>query len=149
MIGELLQEMRYPPAQMTFAKRCIEKLSYGLVVALFNVFPLPQKTGFRGSFAFAGDSVDRGYSILVFPEGKRTQDGELSPFRAGIGLLAANLNIPVVPIRIDGLFELKKAGKLFSRPGAVAVTIGPAARFDAGADPLEIARNLEMRMRSL
>jgi long-chain acyl-CoA synthetase len=149
MIGELLQEMRHPHSEMTFVKRCVEKASYGLVVALFNVFPLPQQTGFRGSFAFAGESVDRGYSILVFPEGRRTQDGKLSPFRAGVGLLATNLNIPVVPIRIDGLYELKKAGKRFARPGVVTVTIGTAVRFDAGDDPSKIAQDLENRMRLL
>jgi long-chain acyl-CoA synthetase len=146
MIGELLQEMQHPPSNMAFIRRCVEKASYGLVVALFNVFPLPQKTGFRGSFAFAGESVDRGYSILVFPEGRRTQDGKLSPFRAGIGLLAANLNIPVVPIRIDGLFELKQTGKKFSRPGSVTVSIGSAERFGAEDDPAKITRDLEIRM---
>lgn len=149
MLGELLQSMRQPPAEMTLAKRCLKRISYALLVALFNVFPLPQKTGFRGSFAFAGESVDRGYSILVFPEGRRTQDGSLSPFQAGIGLLTTNLNIPVVPIKISGLFELKKAAKKFSRPGTVTVTIGAAARFDSNEDPLKIAQDLEARMRSL
>jgi long-chain acyl-CoA synthetase len=149
MIGEMLQEMREPPEDMRWAMRCVEMLSYWLVTALFNVFPLPQKTGFRGSFSFAGESVDRGYSILVFPEGRRTQDGKMGPFRAGIGLLALNLSIPVVPVRIDGLYELKRTGKKFARPGTVAVTIGPAIRFEAGADPAAIARDLETRVASL
>ncbi|MBN1571545.1 MAG: AMP-binding protein [Acidobacteria bacterium] len=149
MLGELLQAMRYPPAEMTFIKRWMEKISYGMVVALFNVFPLPQKTGFRGSFAFAGESADRGYSILVFPEGKRTQDGNLSPFQAGVGLMATNLGIPVVPVKIDGLFNLKRAGKKFSRPGTVKVTIGSAVQYASGEDPLKIAQDLEKRMRSL
>jgi long-chain acyl-CoA synthetase len=149
MLGELLQAMRQPPSDMPFMKRFIETISYGLVVALFNVFPLPQRTGFRESFTFAGESVDRGYSILVFPEGRRTQNGVLSPFQAGVGLLARNLNIPVVPVKIDGLFELKRAGKKFSRPGAVTVTIGPAIRFNAESDPSEIAKELETRMRQL
>jgi long-chain acyl-CoA synthetase len=149
MLGELLQEMRCPPASMPLIRCGIEKLSYGLVVSLFNVFPLPQKTGFRQSFAFAGESVDRGYSILVFPEGKRTQDGTLSPFQAGIGLLAANLSIPVVPIRIDGLFEVKKARKKLARPGTVSVSIGSAVRFEAGTDPLKIAKDLEVAIRSI
>jgi long-chain acyl-CoA synthetase len=149
MIGEMLQEMRNPPPNLTFLKRWIEKMSYGLVVALFNVFPLPQKTGFRRSFAFAGESADRGYSVLVFPEGMRTKDGNMAPFQAGIGLLTTNLNLPVVPIRISGLFELKKAGKKFARPGTVTVTIGPVVRFDSAADPVQIARDLEKRIRSL
>ena len=149
MIGELLQDMRCPPAGMNFFRRGIEKLSYGLVVSLFNVFPLPQKTGFRQSFAFAGESVDRGFSILVFPEGRRTRDGTLSRFQAGIGLLAANLNIPVVPIRIDGLFELKRAGKKFARPGAVSVVIGRAVRFESGTGPLKISQDLEAAIKSL
>ncbi len=149
MIGEMLQDMRNPPAEMPLLKRWLEKVSYALVVALFNVFPLPQKTGFRRSFAFAGESVDRGFSIMVFPEGMRTIDGTLGRFRAGAGLLATNLNLPVVPMRIDGLFELKKAGKKFGRPGAVTVTIGPAARFEPGTDASRIAQDLQNRIESL
>jgi long-chain acyl-CoA synthetase len=149
MLGEMLQEMRNPPDAMPRMRRWIEKFSYGLVVALFNVFPLPQKTGFRQSFAYAGESADRGYSILVFPEGARTQDGALGPFRAGIGLLAADLGLPVVPVRIDGLYELKKAGRRFARPGTVRVSIGEPIRFDPATDPVEIARDLEKRVRLL
>jgi long-chain acyl-CoA synthetase len=143
MAGEMLQAMRNPPKKTPALKRFAEKLSYWLVVSLFNVFPLPQYAGFRRSFAFAGECVDRGCSILVFPEGKRTLDGNLSPFRAGIGILANNLNTPVVPIKIDGLFELKKAGKKFSKPGTVKVTIGSPLKFEPGIDPAMIAKDLE------
>jgi len=149
MLGETLQEMRDPLPETPLVKRWIAKAGYGLVVALFNVFPLPQKTGFRESFDFAGESADRGYSILVFPEGMRTQDGKINPFRSGIGILAKNLNVSVVPIRIDGLFELKKAPKKFSRPGTVSVTIGPALQFDAETDASKIAIDLETRIRSM
>ena len=92
------------------------KVGYYLVVALFNVFPLPQQSGVRESFAYAGESVDRGYSVLVYPEGVRT-DGKPVPFRSGVGMLAARLNIPVVPMRIDGLYEMKMAGHKIARPG--------------------------------
>ena len=54
-------------------------------MSLLNLFPLPREAGFRESFAFAGESVDRGYSILVFPEGRHTTDGKIGPFRAGVG----------------------------------------------------------------
>lgn len=149
MWGELLQEMREPGKDLGFFKKLYEKLRYALVVALFNVFPLPQRTGFRESFAFAGESVDRGYSILVFPEGRRTQDGNLSPFQTGIGMLANNLNLPIVPIRIDGLFELKMKGQKLARPGTVKVSIGSAVFFSTGTDPLHIAKALEERMISM
>ena len=149
MLGEMLQSMRNPPAEFGFLKRWFEKSCYALVVALFNVFPLPQQTGFRESFSFAGESADRGYSILVFPEGRRTLDGKLQPFRSGIGMLALNLNLPIVPIRIDGLFELKQSGKKFARPGTVTVTIGAPVRCEPGVDAEALARHLEERMASL
>jgi long-chain acyl-CoA synthetase len=79
----------------------------------------------------------------------RTLDGTLGPFRAGVGLLATNLHLPVVPLRIDGLFELKKAGKKLSKPGTVQVTVGSAVRYDPGTDPLSIARDLQKRLASL
>ncbi len=149
MLGEMLEEMRCPPATLPWPRRLAARVSYGLVVALFNVFPLPQQTGFRESFAYAGESVDRGFSVLVFPEGKRTRDGTLSPFRAGIGLLASNLGLPVVPIRIDGLFEAKRAGRIFVRPGAVRVSIGEPARFSGCPDAERVARDLERLLASV
>ena len=149
MLGEMLQEMRHPPRNMGILRRLIEQLSYFLVVSLFNVFPLPQQTGFRESFAFAGESADRGYSIVVFPEGRRTQDGKMSPFQAGVGLLTRNLRLPVVPVRIEGLFELKQKGRKSSRPGTVRVSIGQPLRFDPQTDPAAIARDLELRMSEL
>ncbi len=149
MWGELLRDMRHPPESLGFVKRRLEQLSYYLVVALFNVFPLPQQSGYRESFAFAGDCADRGYSILVFPEGRRTPDGKMSPFRAGIGILARDLNLPVVPMRIDGLFELKQLGRKMAPRGAVTVGIGAPVRFDRETAPEEIAADLQRRVAEL
>lgn len=149
MGGERLRAMHDPPEALAFPTRWIHQIGYALVVALFNVFPLPQETGFRESFAFAGESVDRGYSVVVFPEGARTQDGKTAPFRAGIGLLASKLNIPIIPVRINGLFELKQAGKKAAPPGAITVAIGRPVRFDPDADPAAITRELESRVASL
>ena len=149
MIGELLKKMKHPPKEMNWLRRSIERLDYFLVVALFNVFPLPQQAGFRESFAFAGESADRGYSVLVFPEGRRTPDGNLSAFRAGIGVLAKRLNLPIIPVRIDGLYEVKVAGHKFARPGAIRVSIGDPLRFPADASPDVITRELEERVIAL
>ena len=149
MEGEHLQALRRPPADASFLRRWLDQATYYLVVALFNAFPLPQLSGFRESFAFAGESVDRGYSVLVFPEGALTKDGKLAPFRAGIGLLASNLRLPIVPLRIDGLFELKQAGKRIARPGAVKITIGSPLTFEPDADPVLIARQLQTAVASL
>ena len=118
-------------------------------MALLNLFPLPREAGFRESFAFAGESVDRGYSILVFPEGHHTTDGKMRPFRAGVGLLANNLAIPIVPMRIDGLFELKKAKKKFAPPGKISVKIGAPVRFPRDSAPEWIAAELQKTVESL
>jgi long-chain acyl-CoA synthetase len=120
-----------------------------LGVALLNLFPLPREAGFRRSFAYAGEAVDRGYSILVFPEGRHTTDGKMNPFRAGIGLLAANLKIPVLPMRIDGLFEVKQAGKKFAKPRTISVRIGKPITFPPEADPQTIASELQKAVEAL
>ena len=111
--------------------------------ALFYVFPLPQQSGVRESFAYAGESVDRGYSVLVYPEGVRTPDGKPSPFRSGVGMLAARLNVPVVPMRIDGLYQMKMAGHKIARPGELTVVIGKPMRFPPETPAEEITNQLE------
>ena len=149
MGGERLAEMRSPPAEMFFLRRWLQRMNYFLVVSLFNVFPLPKSSGFRESFRFAGDLVDRGWSVLVFPEGELTSDGKLQHFRAGIGLLAGNLKIPVVPMRIDGAYEIREARSRFNRPGRIHVHIGKPVEFAEGADPQQIALELEQRVAEL
>ena len=149
MAGEILEAMRHPPHEWYFLRRWIEQITYYLMTALFHVFPLPQHSGFRESFAFAGECADRDYSVLVFPEGGRTQDGRLREFRTGIGLLANNLNLPVLPMRIDGLFPLKMRKQRFSKRGTVRVSIGMPMRFEPDTAPEEIARELQARVEQL
>src|SRR5262249_9634819 len=146
---ELLFAMRRPPREMFFLRRWLERLGYYLVVGLFNVFPLPQRSGFRDSFAFAGSLADRGYSVLIFPEGARTPDGKLHAFRSGIGLLATRLGIPVLPMKIEGLYELRAKKRHLARPGRVKVKIGTPIRFSATDDPDQITRELETKIAAL
>ncbi len=143
MWGEMLWEMWRPPSTWNPFKRCAYRAGYYLVVALFNVFPLPQQSGVRESFAYAGESVDRGYSVLVYPEGVRTPDGKPCQFRLGVGMLAARLNIPVVPMRIDGLYPMKIAERKIARVGELTVVIGKPMRFPPETPAEEITNQIE------
>ncbi len=147
--GEALEQLRSPAPDRVWFKRIYDRLQWTLGVALLNLFPLPRQSGFRKSFAYAGEAVDRGYSVLVFPEGKHTTDGKVGKFRAGVGLLANNLRIPVLPMRIDGLFEIKNAGKKFAPPGKIQVRIGKPLQFSPETDPEEIARELQKAIETL
>ncbi len=143
MLGERLWGMWRPAASLNVFARWWQQAGYYLAVALFDVFPLPQQSGVRESFAYAGESVDRGYSVLVFPEGRRTHDGEPSPFRSGVGMLAQKLDIPVVPLRIDGLFAMKSSGRKVARRGELKVLIGKPLRFPPNTPAEEITHQLE------
>jgi long-chain acyl-CoA synthetase len=143
MLGERLWGMWNPPATMNTIARWWQQAGYYLAVALFNVFPLPQQSGVRESFAYAGESIDRGYSVIVFPEGRRTHDGDPSPFRSGVGMLAEKLDVPVVPLRIDGLFAMKTTGRKIARRGELKVVIGKPLRFSPETPAEEITRQLE------
>jgi len=59
------------------------------------------------------------------------------------------LNIPVLPMKIVGLFEVKQTGKKFARPGKIAVRIGRPIRFAEGSDPEQIARELQSAVEGL
>jgi long-chain acyl-CoA synthetase len=151
MGGETLREMRAPPKGWFPLKRWAYQLGYWLITALFNGFPLPQFSGFRESFRFAGESAYRGYSVLVFPEGEvnNTTTGEMAPFQSGIGMLTENLRIPIVPMRLDGVWQMKLEHRRLARFGEITVRIGRFVTFPAGTPPDEIAYDLENLVRSL
>src|ERR1051325_4474043 len=143
MQGEQLKAMRHPPRDWFFLKRWWEQLQYVLIAAFFNVFSMPQRAKYREAFRYAGELADHGCNVVIFPEGQRTKTGEMARFRSGIGLLATQLNLPVIPMRIDGLFPFKIAKKHYAPPHAVQVRIGDPVRFEPTADPEEIAKELQ------
>ena len=149
MDGERLRRMRHPAEARGAWSTMLDRLEAFLLALIFNVFPLPRRSGFRESFRFAGESVDRGFSVLVFPEGQETVDGTLQEFRGGAGLLAANLNIPVLPMRIDGLFEPRQQKKIWLKRGSVRVSIGEPVQFSLATPPDEITRQLRDRVAAL
>jgi 1-acyl-sn-glycerol-3-phosphate acyltransferase len=65
--------------------------------------------------------LTKGYSYLIFPEGTRSRDGEMLPFRRGAFFLAINSHAPIVPITIEGTFGLMPKGSPFAKKGTVTV----------------------------
>ena len=65
-----------------------------------NAFPLAREGAVRRSLDLLGARLDRGYSILIYPEGKLTVGGPLQEFKSGTGLVAIHGAIPVVPMRL-------------------------------------------------
>ena len=123
-------------------------VTYLLVTGLFNAFPLPRSAGFRRSFRHAGEALDRGYNVLVFPEGHRTESG-LQPFRPGIGLLVRESGAQVLPVALAGLSELKQKGRGWFRSGALSVRVGDPIRFAPGDSPEAITSRLYATLQSM
>ncbi len=149
MSGEMLIDMRAGRNQGSWLLNALAPLEYWLLTGLFNVFPLPRLTGFRSSFSHAGAALDRGYSVLVFPEGRRSDTGELQPFRAGIGLLAQQSQTAVLPVALIGLGEMKARRTNWFRSGKLTIKVGDAIPYDASKDPAELTHTLEIAMRQL
>ncbi|MGA9062315.1 MAG: AMP-binding protein [Terracidiphilus sp.] len=130
MAGEMLEDFRHfrnpwwPPGHKGFY--LLGPPAYWLVTALFNVFPLPRQRDFQLSFAHAGKAMDHGYNVLVFPEGRESADGQLERFRPGIGLLAKQSFVPVLPVAIRGLGELKAGRQRWFRSGTIEICVGGA-----------------------
>jgi long-chain acyl-CoA synthetase len=149
MSGEMLLDLRRGRNQDSAMLNLLAPAGYWLVTALFNVFPLPRLRGFRRSFAHAGEAMDREYSVLIFPEGTRSRDGKLQPFRPGIGLLAEESRVPVVPVALIGLGELRASETRWFRSGRLEVRLGEAVPVDDGAEPAELTSRLEESVRRL
>lgn len=124
-------------------------LNYYLAAVFFNGFPLPQReAGTRQTLRYVGTLASEGYSLLIFPEGKRTDRGEINPFRAGVGMMGARLGLPVVPVRLEGLDRVLHQTWRMARPGRVRVTFGAPLAL-AGDDYQALAREVEAAVRAL
>lgn len=71
----------------------------------------------------AAQSIRNGNSVILFPEGTRTRDGKLQPFKRGAFSLAAKARVPLVPLTINGTFNIMPKGSLNIKPADISVVI--------------------------
>ncbi len=131
------------PQGYSLRQRSRSGLQYHLAAGLFAAYPLPRQGGIRRTLRYTGSLIERGYCPLIFPEGRRTPSGEMLPFQAGVGMMALQLRLPVVPIHLSGLFEVFSVHDDWPKAGPAASVIGAPLHFEDTTDPEEIARRVE------
>jgi long-chain acyl-CoA synthetase len=149
MSGQILLDFRHARNQQNALRNMLAPTAYCLVTAFFNVFPLPSQRGFQQSFAHAGEAMDRGYSVIIFPEGALSPDGKLHHFRPGTGLLMRQSQVPVVPVALIGLGEMRAGKRRWFRSGQLEVRVGEAVPFEEGQEPAQLTAKLEESLRRL
>ncbi len=138
-----------------FTEREDGKRRYFWGVLGFNLFPLVQAGDWRPTLRIAGGLAERGYSIVIYPEGSIFSDAEIHPFQQGVAVMSRELHLPIVPCATAGLERVLPRGSRWPRrDGArrpvMAVRIGdplPAVR--PGDDLDELIKKLEQRVRDL
>jgi long-chain acyl-CoA synthetase len=131
------------PSQFGARARATNSANYYLAALFFNAFPLPQReSGTRQTLRYIGELVGDGYSVLIFPEGRRSSDGSVGGFLPGVAMIASRLGVPVVPVRLEGLDRILHHTWKFPVRGTARVTFGPPMRLD-GHDYPALARELE------
>jgi long-chain acyl-CoA synthetase len=137
------------PEGHTWRQWFTNTVNYYLAAFYFNAFPLPQReAGARQTLAYVGELTGRGWSVLIFPEGERSATGSIKSFRGGIGMIAARLDVPVVPVRLDGVDRVLHMKAKMATPGRVRVSFGAPMRL-RGEDYASLAAEVERQVKSL
>ena len=93
------------------------------IALVYGGFAIDRAKGGTGAIDKARDLLLDGWSLVVFPEGTRSQDGHLQRFRHGVSRLAIEAGVGVAPIAIVGAFQAMPKGRLWPRPGRPPVTV--------------------------
>lgn len=97
---------------------------WGLQSAGFIPIDRKDRSKAKAAFSLAVERIKRGNSIAIFPEEGRSKDRWMRPFQRGAFLLAIKSELPIVPMAIDGTFEVLPVGQIRIKPGRVTVRIG-------------------------
>ncbi len=115
-----------------------------------RILPIDPGSAPRRSLALAAACLERGHSLIWFPEGRRSPDGKLQRLRPGIGMVLAAQPVPVIPVWIEGTWEIMPPGQRLPRPGRVRLIIGEPVSADTyGTEEREILKTLESRLANL
>jgi len=139
----------FHPHEHSWREWFTNSLNYYLAALFFNAFPIPRReSGTLDTMRYIGELAGAGNCLVIFPEGKLTDRGEIAPFQPGVGMLASRLSVAVVPIRIAGLDRVLHKSWRMARPGRVSVAIGAPLHLQ-GDDYSVLAGEVEAALRAL
>jgi len=121
---------------------------------MLNALPMWRKNCGSHALADLRQKLQEEKSIfIIFPEGGRSRDGSMKPFKHGLGMLVAQTNVPVVPCGLTGVFEALPPDRNLPRPVAIKLVIGDALEFASTANDRtgwsQIAASVESSVRTL
>ena len=123
----------------------IPVLGQAMAVAGFIAIDRKDRSSAIRSLGRAVDTIRQGASIILFPEGTRSRNGKLAPFKRGSFHLALDAGVPIVPVAISGTYDVVRPRSIVVRPGPVHVTFAPPVDVTAYAGNLD---GLMTRVRS-
>jgi 1-acyl-sn-glycerol-3-phosphate acyltransferase len=115
---------------------------------LFNLIPADRRGGLPSLRKTISSVIEKNGAILMFPEGTRSRDGKIKPFKQGLGYVASTLNIPVLPIYISGGCAIMNASQFFPCSGSITVHFGTIMYPDR-SDPEVFTLDVEHRIRDI
>jgi 1-acyl-sn-glycerol-3-phosphate acyltransferase len=115
-------------------------ISYGMRLAKFVSVDRNSREGAADSFKLAVRYINEGLSFALYPEGTRSPDGRLLPFKKGAFVMAIQAGVPVVPVSIVGAQKLMRKGEWAIHPGEVLIRFGPPV----DASQYSVARRAEL-----
>ena len=116
---------------------------------VLNAFPFARRRSVRRSLEPVGELLDDEWSIILYPEGTRSETGKIASFMPGIGLIASEMGVPVIPVRLEGLHEILPKGSVLPRRGVATATFGAPLVFAGRRDYGPVAATIERSLRAL
>jgi 1-acyl-sn-glycerol-3-phosphate acyltransferase len=121
---------------------------FGWLIRSLNAFPVKQGSGDVGAVRETIKRLREGHMLNIFPEGSRTQTGEIAPMLPGAALVVKKADVPIVPVVIDGSFRLWPKGRKFPRCGHVSVMYGPPINVE-GLSAKQITELIDRTLRTM
>lgn len=114
---------------------------------LLNIYPI-QRGGGRAALAYSEELLQRGWSLVIFPEGTRAKKGHMEAFKFGVAILALGQRVPVVPIHLAGTGAILPPGERWVRKAPVSVRVGSPLSFEPDTPLQDAVVRLEEAVRA-
>ena len=126
-----------------------QRRPYQVVVSWFAAVPFRRVGSGADSIRAVEGLLDDGWRVVIFPEGTRSRTGAIAPFKPGAGLVAVRRGVPVLPVRIDGLWAVLPPGARRPHRGRTRVRFGQPLVAHDGETPRAFTERLEAAVRAL